>query len=113
MRPSSEASKVFTRREDTCRESMDEFRDRESAMCFGGGLNHLYGGNPSGFPLANHPVLSGLESIWPDLGPSPVCTHVSSARVSGKLTGHVIVWHPLPSLTPEEPFCACVIQEVF
>ena len=35
-----------------------------------------------------------------------------SARVSGKLTGCTMVWHPLPSLTPEESFCTCVVPEV-
>lgn len=55
--------------------------------------------------------------IWPDSGPSPVCKHVlaemnSSTRVSGKFTGPIMVWCPLPSLTPEEIFWACVFQDV-
>ena len=68
--------------------------------CFGGGLNHFYGDSPSGLPLANRLTLSGLEAeIWPDPGPSPLCpallskTH-ASARVSGKLTGGIMVWRP-------------------
>ena len=39
-------------------------RGRERAMSFWGGLNHLYGGSSSGFPLANHLALLGSESVF-------------------------------------------------
>ena len=37
----------------------------------------------------------------------------SSTRVSGRLAGHIMGWCPLPSLTPEELFCTCVVWEVY
>ena len=39
-------------------------------MCFGGGLNHLYGDSASRLPLANHLALSGLEPTF-DLTQGP------------------------------------------
>ena len=75
---------------------------RERAMSFWGGLNHLYGGSSSGFPLANHLALSGFES-GSGLTRALLCVRAhllakmdSSARVSGKLTGHIMVWRLLP-----------------
>ena len=93
-------------------------RERGSATCFGGGLNHLYGDSPSGLPLANHLALSGLESIFGLTQGPPLCVCTSfsqmdsSARVSGKLTGYTMVWHPLPSLTLEEHFYVCLVWEI-
>lgn len=47
-------------------------RKRESAMCFGGGFDGLYGASASRVPLASRLALSGLESIsGPAQGPPP------------------------------------------
>ena len=35
----------------------------------------------------------------------------SSVRASRKLTHCIMVWDPLLSLIPEEPFCTCVVPE--
>lgn len=74
---SSEASQVFTKGEDTCRENMVSLRDRqtdtERATPFE--VVHLYGGSSSRCPLANQLAVSGLESTFGlDSEPSPVCT---------------------------------------
>ena len=91
---------------------------KESTMCFGGLLNHWYGGGPFGLPLANHLALSGLESLSGLTQGPPLCAHAllakmdSSAGVSGKLTGCTMGWCLLPSLTPEDLFCTCVVWKV-
>ena len=54
----------------------EKAKKEESNMCFGGPLNHSYGGGPSRLPLADQ------------------------------------MYYGLLSLTPEEPFCKCVIPEV-
>ena len=64
-------------------------REEESNMFFGGGLNHLYGGNPSGLPLANHLAFSAF-----DLTQSPARGMDFSIVVSGKLTESAVVWCP-------------------
>ena len=56
---------------------------------FGDGLNHLDGGSPSRFPMANHLALSGLG-----LTQGPGLRMDFSTRVSGKLTGCTIIWCP-------------------
>ena len=56
-------------------------------MCFGGCLNHLYGGGPSGVPLANHLASSGCGLTW-----GPALDLDSSTRVPRKLTGCTMAW---------------------
>ena len=86
-----------------------EFRERTEG---------LHRGGSSGFPLANHLTCLALSPrvIWLR---ALLCVHVrllakmdSRARVSGKLTEHVTARLPLPSLTPEKPFCTRVVWEV-
>ena len=48
-------------------------REEESAMSFGGGLNHLYGDSPSGPPLANQLALSGREHTCGLIRGLPLC----------------------------------------
>lgn len=84
------------------KKARDRARDREGTACFGGGLNHLCGGSPSGPPLACHLALPGFG-----LTQGPACTSCSrdgmdsSTRVSGKLTGSPLVNVLLP-LTPRD-----------
>ena len=74
-------------------------REEESNMRFGGGLNPLYGGSPSGLPLANHLASSVLEpTVGLTQGP-PLCTSIFSAgwllaQFYGKLTGCTMIWRP-------------------
>ena len=49
-------------------------KEEKRDTCFGGGLNHLYGGRPSGFPLANHHALSGLEFTFGLIQGPPLCS---------------------------------------
>lgn len=72
-------------------------RERESRVLLGG-LNHLCGGSSSGFPLASHLAVSGSESIFglsQPLPPQWACAFLakldSCAKVSGKLTEHLMV----------------------
>ena len=67
----------------------EKAREKESNVCFGGPLNHLYGGSPSGLPLANHLALSGSG-----LTQGPALRMDFSTRVSGKLTGSTVFWCP-------------------
>ena len=69
-------------------------KEEESNMCFGGCLNHLCGGSPSGLPLANHLALSdfGLTQGLPRAYPSSRMDF--STRVSGKLTWCTTFWCP-------------------
>lgn len=61
-------------------------RDREKeqraqeSKCFGGRLNHFYGSSPSQLPLANHLVLSGLESEFGLTQGPPLCAHTSLSQ---------------------------------
>ena len=88
-------------------------REEESEACLRGGLNHLFGGNPSGLPLANHLASSGLE---PTFGLTQAPGWISAPESSLTQDGfyHQGFWEvdrmyyglvPLPSLTPEERFC--------
>ena len=80
---SSEANKVFIKREDMHGESMSrlgsggEAERKESNVCFGGGLNHH---SSSRLPLANHLALSGLESIFGLARAPPLCVHTSFSQ---------------------------------
>lgn len=47
-------------------------RDEEHGMCFAGGLNHLYGGGPSGIPLTNRLASSGFGLAQAP----PLCTGI-------------------------------------
>ena len=65
----------------------------------------------SGFPPTNH-----LAQVQNDLTQDPPKEHMhllakmdSSMRVSARLEGYIIGWSPLPSLTPEDPFCTRVV----
>ena len=87
-------------------------RKEESNTCFGGGLNHLYGGSPSRLPLPNHLASSGFGLT------QGLC---AGASFSQDGFYEEVIWEidkmyyglmPLPSLTPEEPFCKCVVPEV-
>ena len=51
-----------------------------------------------GLPLCAQTYLLAKKDCW--------------ASVSGELTEHIMVWYPLPSLTPEETFHSCVVWEV-
>lgn len=109
---SHEISKVFIRRKKKkvpADGHAGEFRERTEG---------LHGGGSSGFPLANHLACLALSPrvIWLR---ALLCVHVrllakmdSRARVSGKLTEHITARCPLPSLTPEKPFCTRVVWEV-
>ena len=116
---SSEASKVFERIERRCvrgkhRWTLEGKTEKESHTLWGG-LNHVSGGSSSRFPLAYHlAFVWPWVHIWPD---SPVCEHLlakmdSIARVSGKLTGQIVVRRPCTLLNPEEPVYAHVVQEL-
>ena len=61
--------------------------------------------------LALSPYLAWLSAL-PCVHTHLLARMDSSARASGKLTGCIMVGHPLPSLNPEESFCTCVVQEV-
>ena len=61
--------------------------------------------------LALSPYLAWLRAL-PCVQVHLLAKMDSSARVSEKLTEPIMVWCPLHSLTPEEPFCTCVIWEV-
>ena len=56
--------------------------------------------------------------IWFILGSSPVRVGISqprwilARRPMGRLTSPAMGWCPPPFLTPEEPFCACVVGKV-
>ena len=71
-------------------------RLRESCT-FGGGSNaHTAVSRCS---LDSHLALSGFMSIFDLTQGPPRCVHLlpkmdSSARVSGRLAGHIMVWHP-------------------
>ena len=81
-------------------------------------LNHFYGGGPSGLPPTNHLASPGFVPT-PGLpqGP-PLCAGASFSQdgfyrwgfweVDKMYRGLVA----LPTLTPEEPFCKCVVLEV-
>ena len=49
-------------------------REEEDNTCFGGHLNHLYGGSFSKLPLANHLALSELEPTFVLTQGPPLCT---------------------------------------
>ena len=53
-----------------------------------------------------------LLRAFPDVHVHLVAKMDSSTRVSGKLSVHIMGWHPLHSLTPQDPLCACMIWEV-
>ena len=60
----------------------EKAREEESNMCFGGSLNHSYGGSPSRLPLANHLASSGFG-----LTHSPDHGKDFNTRVTEKLSG--------------------------
>lgn len=66
-------------RRDVCRESTSGLRERECAMHFGGGLNHLYEAG-SVFPLANHFAPSWLESLFGLTQGPPLCACASFSQ---------------------------------
>ena len=103
-----------TRETETDREKEQE---RKRVTCFGGHLNHLYGGSPSGL-LDNRLAFSGLECKFGLTQGLPLCACTSFSQ--GGFCSQSF-WEfdrmcyslvPLPSLTPEEPFCSCVVLEV-
>ena len=93
-------------------------REEEGDMCFRGGLNHLYRKSPSGLPLANHLALSSLESTFClTQGPllyarASFSQHGLSCQGLYKVDRMYYGLMPIPYLTPEEPFCDCVVLEV-
>lgn len=114
----SEASRRFIRREDGCGESTEGLRERktetEREPC---ALGLVMGTVFLGFLWLVIWLCLAWVHVWPASGSLWVCVHLlatldSSTRVSGKLTGSIMVGCPLPSLTPEEPFCTCVVWEV-
>ena len=113
---SSETSKASIRREKV---SVDRYTQvgSEKESCLWGSLNHLYQADLPSFPW---PIILLYLTLSPHLVWFSTANHVhahvlarmdSRARVSGKLTEHVMVWSPLPSLTSEESFCARVVWE--
>ena len=68
--------------------------------------------------LATHLAVSGSGSMSGLTQGPPLCACASFSqdgfqhRGFWDVTKHVIIWCPLPSLTPEEPFCTCVIWKV-
>ena len=101
-------------------ETEREGKKREQQMCFGGGLNHLYGGSPSGLPLVNHLALSDLESTFSLTQGPTLCTCTSFIQDGFQGKGfweidrmYYSLVSPTPaSLTPKEPFCTYVVLEV-
>ena len=81
-----------------------------------GWLKLLMLGQFSGFPLANHlapcPYVVWLRALS-NVRAYLLAKMDSSARVSRRLAGHIMGWHPFPSLTPEDLFCVYVVWEVF
>ena len=92
-------------------------RQKESNTCFGGHLNHLYGGCPSRLPLTSHLLLAlNLYLAW---SPPPPCVrvHLLAKIILAQVSlgpWYDILWSgALLSLTPEEPFYECIVPEVF
>ena len=89
--------------------------EKESRLC--GSLNHLYGGNSSGFPLADHLALPGSVSIFGLSQGPPLCVHASFSQMDSK--GFWKIDQTYYGLAPP-PFsdlwgaflCTCVVWEV-
>ena len=98
------------------RETETEVNRKKESTTWGG-LNHLYGGSPSGLPLANYIALPGLESIFgltqgcPQPAPKSFGQDGLQCKGFWKVNRCTVVWCSV-TLTPEEPFCACIVQKV-
>ena len=116
----NEANKCLLKREETgdrCGESTgcrgrgreretERAREKESHTCFASRLIHLYGGSPSRLLLANHLASSGFV-----LTKGPVYMSIYHKGPS-EVDRMYYVLVPLLSLSPEEPFCRCVVPEI-